>query len=272
MAVLCFKKTCNCDITTLKSVEVFGYGNNNAFLAIAIGCFAAGIKFVKEWYLQRKQVLELENERAKTELQILKTSIQPDFIFQSLKGLKKNMENGFAESPKMILQLSDVLSYLLYDCNAEFISLYQELSAVKEYILLEENITGYQFFININLKEELKKFSVVPSVLLSFLQDCFINLNNNDEKKLRIHVECSLQTDELFFLFSVSEVQKIKLSSSFYNEIINNFKSRLEKFYANKYFLRTNFQDSLMEITLRLILSESAAVNKAAQPEYEVTV
>jgi LytS/YehU family sensor histidine kinase len=222
--------------------------------------------------LQRKQVLEIENERAKTELQILKTSIQPDFIFQSLKSLKKNMENGFAESPKMILQLSDVLSYLLYDCNADFISLYQELSAVKEYILLEENITGYQFFIDINLKEELKKFSVVPSVLLSFLQDCFINLNNNDEKKLRIHVECSLQTDELFFLFSVSEVQKIKLSSSFYNEIINNFKSRLEKFYTNKYFLRTNFQDSLMKITLRLNLSESAAVNKAEQPEYEATV
>lgn len=272
MAVLFFKKTCNCDIATLKPITVFGYGNNNAFLAIAIGCFAAGIKFVKEWYLQRKQVLEMENERIKTELQTLKTSIQPDFLFQSLKSLKKNMENGFPESAKMILQLSDVLSYLLYDCNAEFISLYQELSAVKQYILFEENKTGYHFFININLKEELKKFSVVPSVLLSFLQDCFINLNNNDEKQLRIHVECSIQTNELFFLFSVSEIKKMKLSCSFPDEIINNFKSRLEKFYASKYLLKTNFQDSLMEISLRLILSESAALNKAEQPEYEATV
>jgi len=271
MGVLCFKKTCNCDIATLKPITVFGYGNNNAFLAIAIGCFAAGIKFVKEWYLQRKQVLEMENERIKTELQTLKTSIQPDFLFQSLKGLKKNMENGFAESAKMILQLSDVLSYLLYDCNAEFISLYQELSAVKQYILFEENKTAYQFFININLNEELKKYSVVPSILLSFLQDCFINLDNNDEKKLRIHVECSLQTNELFFLFTVCEAQKTKLLSHFHNETINNFKSRLEKLYANKYFLKTNFQDSLMEITLRLNLSESAAVNKAEQPAKKYT-
>ena len=271
MAILFFETTCNCDVATLKPITVFGYGNNNAFLAIAIGCFATGIKFVKEWYLQRKQVLQMENERVEAELHSLKTSIQPDFLFQSLQSVKKNIEAGTAQSPKMILQLSDVLSYLLYDCNTDFISLYQELSAVKKYILLEENKTSYEFSVDITLKEGFKNVLIVPSTLLSFLQHCFVRLNEYAEKAVKIKVECSLQTTEFFFLFSIYDVQEMKLLSHLYSEEINNFKYKIERFYTNNHFLNVDFLNNSIETTLKLTLSKFTSPAKIEQLEKNIT-
>src|SRR6185436_19079393 len=82
------------------------------FMLLAI---AAGIKFSKKWYLQQRENERLAKQKLATELQLLKTSIHPRFLLHSLNTVQRHIDNSSAQSPVLILQLSDLLSYLLYE-------------------------------------------------------------------------------------------------------------------------------------------------------------
>jgi hypothetical protein len=90
-------------------------GIHNVAIGIIISGFLLGIKLGKNGYLQEKANLELARRKARTELQLLKTRIDPQFLFHSLHELQVKVNSGSADSPAAILELSDLLSAILYE-------------------------------------------------------------------------------------------------------------------------------------------------------------
>ena len=255
MALLFFKNTCNCDVTKLNRREVFGYGNNNAFLAIVVGCFAAGIKFTKHRFIQRRQILELASQKAKAELQILKTSIQPAFLFHSLNSIYTNIKSGSDASPAMILNFSEILSYTLYDCDTDFVPLQKELSVINAFLLLEQEKMKAAFTIKIKHKGEAENKLIVPSLLLSYLQNCFTKLYDDKLSGFIIKVESCIEDNELQFLFSAQPPDgETKAYPINWNEPLKKIQDILSKFYKDNHNLELKQDRYQTIISLKLTL------------------
>jgi two-component system, LytTR family, sensor kinase len=98
-------------------------GLHNTVIAIIISIFLLGIRLGRNAYIQQQANLLLARQKARTELQLLKTRIDPDFLFHTLDQLRVMADAGVPELPSAILRLSDKLSDILYGEEEETVHL-----------------------------------------------------------------------------------------------------------------------------------------------------
>lgn len=91
-----------------------GLGLHNTVLALLFSVFLLGIRLGRNAYIQQQANLLLAKQKARTELQLLKTRIDPQFLFNTLDQLRAKADAGVPELPSAILRLSDTLSDILY--------------------------------------------------------------------------------------------------------------------------------------------------------------
>jgi len=135
--------------------------NANKYHAVTDGLFlpmmlygiTAGIKLSKKWFLRQRENERLPKQKLATELQLLKTSIHPRFLFHALHTVEKYIENASPTSPALIVQLSDLLSYILYEKDERWVTLEKELEIIGCYINLEEKGFEKAAISTLNLQE-----------------------------------------------------------------------------------------------------------------------
>ena len=123
---------------------------------IHIAAIAASIKLLKFWYVQRKQTLEAEQQRTVAELKLLKAQLHPHFLFNTLNNLYSHTLEFSPKSPEIVLKLSELLRFMIYDSNSNRISLAREVELLKNYISLERLRYGERLELS-NLKEAVSK-------------------------------------------------------------------------------------------------------------------
>ena len=96
---------------------------NGLFLPVVILGVSGGIKLTKKWYLDQKENERMAKEKISRELQLLKTQLHPRFLFHSLHTVKKHIQTNASLAANLILHLSDLLSYILYESDREWVSL-----------------------------------------------------------------------------------------------------------------------------------------------------
>jgi sensor histidine kinase YesM len=104
------------------------------FLPFMLFGIAAGIKFSKKWFVQQRKNEKLAQQKLTTELQLLKTSIHPRFLIHSLRTVEKHIENSSTQSPVLILQLSELMIYILYENDQNCLPLEKEFEILICYI------------------------------------------------------------------------------------------------------------------------------------------
>ena len=108
----------------------------NVHLFVALGTM---IYFVKKWAEQRSINEELMKEKVAAELSLLKSQVQPHFIFNTLNNIYMLSLKNSPQTSDMIYRLSALLSYMLYDTKRPYIEIEKEMDYVKNYINLEKN-------------------------------------------------------------------------------------------------------------------------------------
>jgi len=99
--------------------QAVGLGAHNAVIALTISIFLLGIRLGRNAYIQQQANLLLTRQKTRTELQLLKTRIDPQFLFDTLDQLREEADAGSPGLPSAILRLSDTLSGILYDDEEE---------------------------------------------------------------------------------------------------------------------------------------------------------
>ena len=146
---------------------------NGLFVPFMLYGIAAGIKFSKKWLIQQRENEKLAKQKLATELQLLKTSIHPRFLIHSLHTVEKNIDHASAQSPSLILQLSDLLSYILYENDQNWVALEKELEIIRCYINLEETSFGEKLICNRQFPENTEGKFIMPLLLLSLIESSF---------------------------------------------------------------------------------------------------
>ena len=138
------------------------------------------IKLMKRLWLKEKETQQLAEEKIKAELQVLKAQVHPHFLFNTLNNIYFYTLSGSAQASEMIKKLSDMLHYILSDCNRPQVPLESEIKMIEDYVSLEKIRYGEQIDLSLEIEENLgsedgvtKEWLIAPLLLIPFVENSF---------------------------------------------------------------------------------------------------
>ncbi|WP_298524445.1 sensor histidine kinase [uncultured Christiangramia sp.] len=183
----------------------------------------------------KNRILEAQLKLKEQELQYLKMQIHPHFLFNSLNTIYGLSLANHHTTSEMILQLSDLLDYILYQTKKPVVSLKDEIKHITNYIDLEKKRFQELLIVDFEIEEFIEEIQIAPMLLLPFVENCFKHGRGADGK-LEISIKIKVKNDQLMFLIENSKAQLSAEHSE--NGIgLENIKRRLDLLYENNYQL-----------------------------------
>jgi LytS/YehU family sensor histidine kinase len=166
----------------------------NTSHAIVISGLGLGIKFTKNWYQQQKENAKLSRQKIAAELQLAKAKVYPRFLFQSLERLRSYIKAGSDEGPALLLRISDLLSYILYESREAEVPLQLELEMLQKRIEVENASRNGQLKIEFYLVGNSANKQIAPLASFAFLEECIKGLEKEDRNNLNVILEVNIES------------------------------------------------------------------------------
>jgi LytS/YehU family sensor histidine kinase len=112
--------------------------------------------------LKQNEFLQEKQEKIVAELQLLKAQVHPHFLFNTLNNIYSSSLERSSKTPELILKLSSLLSYMLYDCKTDEVRLEKEIEIMKNYIDLEKERYGDKIEISVNIEGDIHDNYITP--------------------------------------------------------------------------------------------------------------
>jgi two-component system, LytTR family, sensor histidine kinase AlgZ len=217
------------------------------------------IKFFKLLTIKQREWMLARQEKITAELQLLKAQVHPNFLFNTLSNIHSFSMDNSPKTPGLILKLSSLLSYMLYDCNTEEVRLEKEIEAMKNYIDLERERLRNAIEISWNVEGNVKDKFIPPLLLLPFLENAFKHGVSEQIEKSWLSVDLSITPDTLRCKIVNSKDELTSYKGNGFG--ITNVMKRLAYIYAGKHELKLNDEGNFFVISLMVKLANST-------PEY----
>lgn len=234
--------------------------NTRFFFVQAMGVsytiiITSALKLFFDWFNKEKEARELSILNRETELKYLKNQINPHFLFNSLNNLYSLSLKKSDKTPEVILKLSEILRYLLYESASDKVTLDKEIQYLKNYIEIESLRFGNRANIVFEEVGDFDEVEIEPMLLIPFVENAFKHgLGKNIDAGF-IHVRAELTDDWFFFSVrnNVLESNEVLLVSDggIGNE---NVRKRLNLLYPQRYELNQTNSDEQYHVQLKLKL------------------
>lgn len=218
------------------------------------------IRFFKLWTVKQRDLMLAQQEKITAQLQLLKAQVHPHFLFNTLNNIYSFSLEKSPKTPGLILKLSSLLSYMLYDCKTEEVRLEKEIEIMKNYIDLEKERYGNKIEISWNAEGEIKDKFIAPLLLLPFLENAFKHGTSEQIEKSWLSVDISVMQNSLRCKIANSKNEYVPQGNNGINGIgINNVKKRLEFIYPGKHELKINDEGSFFVVSMLINLTADAS-------------
>ncbi|MGZ3924217.1 MAG: histidine kinase [Flavisolibacter sp.] len=233
-------------------------GNYNARWGMVIATIALGIKLSKNFYLQQKENLALVKRKTQSEMQLEKARIHPEMLLRSLDTIHKREAT---KSPSMILDLSELLSYSLYEVESESAPLEKELLQLKHLLSLEKNNANGVANICLQIEGTAREQSIVPMTIVKLVEETLSLLHKWDLPVDMFDTRIELTPGKLSLNLSVIYQGDTENGMNDWYRLIERAQQRMKMQYAEESFklTATEAKDEL-SLELRVRLAENIAV------------
>ncbi len=235
------------------------FKNNALPSTVASMTLAMSIKLTKNWMASEKHRNTIEKEKLQTELKFLRSQFNPHFLFNTINSIFVLIHKDQDKASTSLAKFSELLRYQLYQCNAPFIPLVQELNYLENFIELEklrQELTYLELNVTLNKATPLN-LEIAPFLLMPFVENAFKHVSHGKNSKNRIDI--GLRIAERNLHFTVSNSRKA-LAITHKNEAngigLANVKRRLELLYPNAHTLEIIKDNLKYRINLDLRLHE----------------
>ncbi|MFO3726768.1 sensor histidine kinase [Butyricimonas muris] len=220
------------------------------FLGIFFYISAVSITiFLQRWIAHNRQLQELEKNKVQTELTRLRDQIQPDFLSRMLNTANVLAKKDADKASTLLLQLSHLLRYQLYDSTREKVLLSAEISFIKDYMNLEK-LHDDNFTFHISAEETIDHVLVPPLLFIPIV-----------ELAIRNHAKYrSSEPDHIYMLFRVNE-EKLYFACIYPEDYsrnndskLENLRQRLHLLYGDEFQLEAKQGDKNHVISLQICL------------------
>ncbi|SMC89329.1 sensor histidine kinase [Pedobacter africanus] len=217
------------------------------------------IKFVGMWF-ERKQVA------LSSELNFLKAQIHPHFLFNTLNNLYSLTLNNSPNSPAVVLGLSEILRYMLYECNSDLVPLKRDIEIIKSYVTLEKIRYEDRLDLNLNISGDILNKSIAPLLMIPLIENAFKHGASEMTEDAWINIDLDVQGNRLKFKVSNGQpAKKANDSRSHFEKIgVSNVRKRLELIYPGSYTFTIYDEEDIYVAILEIILDSQLlpTVNK----------
>lgn len=219
-----------------------------------IPVIAAAILIFKKWYTDEQKTKQLTKEKISAELNFLKAQVHPHFLFNTLNNLYALTLIKSDKTPDIVLKLSDLLDYMIYKSNDEFVPLAKELEIVEGYIELEKMRYSNRLNLNYEVNGETDKHQIAPLILLPFIENCFKHGASKDRINPSIYIQINIEAAFLFLKVINSIPAEKEVTEPESNGIgLSNVKRRLELIYPGRHVLNIKHEAEVFEVELKII-------------------
>jgi len=206
------------------------------------------IKLMGNSFKQEKQLREIEKEKFSAELSLLKAQINPHFFFNTLNSLYALTLKGSRQASKVVLRLSDLMHYMLYEASSNKVPLKDEIKYLENYISIEQMRFGDRLELSFQYSGDIEDKLIAPLLLLPFVENAFKHGIEDDAGWITINLK--VRETHLFLKVenSCAAVSKQKGKGMG----LSNVKKRLTLLYPGNYELIINHTAGVFEAELEM--------------------
>lgn len=233
---------------------------------------ASAIKLIKRNYQTERFSQELGKEKLDAELKFLKGQIHPHFLFNTLNTLYALTLQNSPKSSEVVLKLSHLLDYMLYDCNVELIPLRKEIQQMQNLIELEQFRYGNRLEVSFSVKGDVSTQQIPPLLMLPFVENAFKHGVSKEVEEAFISIDLILKEAQLSLRVENSKAEEDNKPEAEYTKGIGlkNVSRRLDLLYGDQYELQVFDEEETFMIVLKIPLhnfeqvEDSKAIPKSA--------
>lgn len=203
---------------------------------------------------QRQLANQIRNEQLETEMKYLKNQINPHFLFNVLNNIYVLSRLKSDQTPEIVMKLSEMLRYMLYNVNQEYVPLKDEIQYIRNFIDLYNLKDDQPEQIKVAVATTAQKVQIAPMLLIPFVENAFKHgrLQDSDAN----WIDISIQSDQEWLLFTIANnIPERTLTQSKTGGIgLRNVCRRLELQYPNSHQLDISNDQNVFEVHLKLAL------------------
>ncbi len=214
---------------------------------------ASGITVFTDYLYVVRKVQQLELAKAKQEILFLKSQVNPHFLFNTLNSLYSLARSQSGKVEKVILQLSDLMRYMMEVSQREYVTLAEEIHFLSSYTAMERLRLNDDAVCEMDIApNEYNQYRLPPLLLLPFVENAFKHGVEQNTGQVNIHIHLSVTDGRL--LFTVTNNFTILAHNTATGTGLKNIIKRLDLLYGKKYDLNINHQNNVYGATLKLQL------------------
>ncbi len=243
---------------------IFGFGNytpnygaanyffDNLYYALFFPWVGGIFYFIQYSKFKDRQQQELMIQSQQTQLSLLRSQINPHFLFNSLNNIYSLVYTQSDQSLKAVETLSGLLRYSLYE-QADRVPLEREVKYLHDFIALERMRHDYTIALEIAVAENVQDLRIAPFLIIPFIENVFKHgLLNDPAQAIRIELYRSEQ--DLVFTISntIAQHQKDEMGGIG----LENVKQRLALLYGEDHTLVVRKEEGRFYVELKIALEQ----------------
>src|ERR1700754_2929686 len=232
------------------------------FAIFSVGWIAVTIKLVKYWYLEKEAQQRLEKEKLIVELQLLKSQLHPHFLFNTLNSLYSLTLEQSRQAPSIVLKLSSLLRYILYECNEPYVLLSKEIENIRNYIGLEQSRFRERLDISLSFTGDIANKTIAPLLLLPFVENSIKHGISEQLDKSWINLHLHVEEDKLRFKLINSRDQQHQPDPQAHGLGLQNVQRRLNLLYpGQQHSLKLTLEEDTYMVSLIIPVNHETQVS-----------
>lgn len=215
----------------------------------------AGFKFAWDASIKQREVEELRSSVKESELQFLKSQINPHFLFNNLNNLYSYAIDNSPKTPSIILELSSVLRYMLYDCKEDFVALSKEIEHLKNFTQLNELQIEDRGVVTFQTENIESGYLIAPLILTVFIENAFKHSTASQSEGIFIAIDIKLGDMGMLEFECKNSFRPVTNTDNLSNGIgLQNVKKRLQLLYPDAHELTIHDANNTYFVHLKMQL------------------
>jgi len=208
------------------------------------------LKLSRSWFM----LLRVERMTTTHQLQTLQSQINPHFLLNSLQTIYALSLEKSERSSEVILQLSEILKYTLYETGQPTVELEKEIAVIRDYVeMYRHRVDPDQTAINMEISGDPEGLMIAPMLLIPFIENSFKHRLHRGEKRAYIDIQLEINEDEIRFRIENSKGENDQTDLENQKGIgIENTRKRLELLYPGKHMLDIESNEEAFIVNLSL--------------------
>lgn len=251
------------------------------FTIYSLVAILASFHLIKYWYghqqaaqLLQQRAQHLEKEKLEAELKLLKSQINPHFLFNTLNNLYVLTLENSHKAPEMVYKLSELMSYMLYESNQPQVLLKTEIKYIENYISLERIRYDANLDVSLNVYDDIDGIKIAPLLILPFVENGFKHGVFSRISPGWIRIDVSVAKSGMLTI----KVENSKclpgeehIPKTLSGIGLQNVRQRLDLIYENRYDLQLFDEEETFLAVLKIQLTPEE-IQRTNKPKKEIAL